>query len=258
MSVRVTPSMLANLAKQKSLGVSVRPFSRSTNVVYKRKKPRKYRKKVVVAKSFRQAFNKLAPSKEIRYEISPDLDTLTSVATRTSGVYLDTIVQGTQLNQRLQSNIHISYVHIHGTLQSNSTVKAKALRMMVFREVNNGGVNPATYANLWKGPGSSTTYAPTGTSSDIRWPLNRQLVQPIYDKTHVIKPEHDGITKLFYKIRLNKIVRYEVNDGTDGTPYHGRLLCVFALADCDDTPVGTTAKLSCGFRVFFKDYHKAR
>lgn len=234
--------------------------STSVNVVYRKPKPKKgYRKKAQVGKSFRIAYNKMQPSKEIRFEVSDGgMNTSTSVASRTQAVLLDNITQGTQLNHRLQSNIHISYVQLRGTIQSNSTAKAKAMRVMIFREINNGGVNTSTYADLWKGPGSGTTYAPTGTASDIAWPLNRELVQPLYDKTYVIKPEYEGLTYFRKSVRVNKLVKYPVNDATDNTPYHGRLLLLYCLSDCDSTTSATTVILTSSARVFFKDYHKAR
>lgn len=231
----------------------------ATNVVYKPpKKKAKDKKKPVVTKSFRTAFNKLTPSKEIRFELSPGLETSTSVASRTSVQYLDNIAQGTQLNQRLRNIVHISYLHLKGTLQNNSNTKTKALRIMVFREINYGTINPAVLASLWKATGSALVYAPTGTSSDQRWPLNKEICYPIFDKTVTIKPESEGMKVLDYKIKINRLVRFPANNSAVSVPYHGRLMLVFALSDCDDATTTTTMQLSVAGRIFFKDYYKTR
>lgn len=258
MAVKLTPSMKATIANQLASAPRVRPFANSQNVVYKRRKPRKYRKKAQPSKSFQLAFHKLAPSKEIRFNLAENMDTATNVATRTAASYLDQIAQGSQLNQRLGSNVHISWLHLKGTFQSNSTTKTKAVRMMVLREVNFAGIDTTTYANLWRGIGHTSTYAPTGTSTDINWPVNKSLAYVLYDKVHFIRPEYDGITYFNKKVKINKVVRYTPNDSADSDPYHGRLLFLVCVADCDDTPSTTVVRLNCALRVFFKDYHKAR
>lgn len=233
------------------------PAKNATNVTYKKKKKAKDKKKPVVSKSFKQAYHQLTPSKEIRYEFNEAMDTATSVASRVAWTVLDNVTQGTQLNQRLQSNIHLSYVHLSATLQANTNIKSKMVRIMLLREVNNGDINTTTFASLWKGTGSVSVYAPTGTSSDMRWPVNREIAQPIFDKTRMLHTEHDGILKLNYKIRVNKIVRYPVNT-TSSAPYHGRLILLLCLADCDNTTTSSTVDLSAGVRVFFKDFYKGR
>lgn len=252
--------MKATIANQMASAPRVYPrSSNSANVYYKKRKPRKYKKKAQVAKSFRVAFHKMQPSKEIRYDVQDlAMDTSTSVASRLEAKYLDSIVQGTQLNHRLGSNVHISYVHIRGTVQSNSTAKAKALRVLLLREVNLGSIDITTFADLFKGPGSSATYAPIGTQRDLQWPVNNEKAYTLYDRTHVIKPEYEGITHFNKKVRVNKIVRYPANDAAAYNPYHGHLILIMLLADCDNTTSATTVVLSTGVRVFFKDYHKAR
>lgn len=249
--------MKATIANQLVSAPRVRPYSNAQNVVYKRRKPRKYRKKAQPSKSFQLAFHKLAPSKEIRFNLSEAMDTGSVIANRTVASYLDNIAQGSQLNQRLGSNIHVSWLHVRGTIQSDSTVKAKALRIMVLREVNLGGIDTSTYAGLWKGLGTSV-YAPTGTQTDINWPVNREKAYVLYDKTHIIKPEYEGITYVNKKVRLNKLVKYSPADPTDVSPYHGHLLFLACLADCDNSTSATKVMFNCSLRVFFKDYHKAR
>lgn len=228
----------------------------SANLVYKPKR-RQNRRKAVVAAPFRQAFYRMAPSKEIRKDIEDyTMNTSTSVATRTEHEVLDNIAQGPQLNQRIGANVHASWLHIKGTVQSNSSVKSKALRVMVFREINLNGVNTTTFGAIWKGVGSAT-YAPTGTQSDMHHPLNQDLVYPIYDKTHIIKPEYEGILNINKKIRINRVIKYSPNT-TASLPNHGRLILLYCLADCDNLTSATTVILSVSARLFFKDYNKGR
>lgn len=229
----------------------------SANIVYKRKKTAKNRKKAKVAPSFRMAFNKLAPSKEKRFDMNDTLFTNGLVSDRTRWIYLDQIAQGTQANQRLGSNIHVSYIHVKGMIQNNSVAKTKTLRLMILKEVNLGGLNTSTFAALWKGVGT-TWYAPAGTADDVRWPLNKELVRTIYDRTYKITPEVEGVTKINVKRRINRIVRYTTNDSAKSDPYEGRLILLACLSDCDNVTTATTAIFSAGVRVFFKDYNKVR
>lgn len=257
--VRRIQSLIRQNQRAESAGPSVAAAAgTSTNIYYVKPKRKVNRKVLKVDRSFKQAFHKLQPTKEIRFDVTDlVMDTATSVATRTKHAILDNIAQGTQLNQRLGSNIHMSYVHLKGTIQSNSTAKAKAMRIMIFKEVNNQGVNTTTYANLWKGTGT-ITYAPLGLQSDTQWPLNRELVHPIYDRTFQVRPEYNGITRINIKKRINRIVKYQPNNSGATSPYHGRIFLLCCLADCDNSTSATTVILTLGVRVFFKDYFKAR
>lgn len=184
------------------------------------------------------------------------MNTQTSVLSRTNYVQLDSIIQGTQLNQRLQNAIFISYVHIDGSIQSNDT-KTKFLRMMVVREINFGGVNTTTYSDLYKTTGN-TVRAPNGTQLDGKWPLNRDLVYPLYDKTFKIKPETEGAVDLKRKIKIFKKVKYPIIDPSENNPVHGRLLLICNLYDADNAPNAVTTIMSYSLRVFFKDSNIVR
>lgn len=255
----MTPSMARTIAVQKATAPKVTPY-RSANIVYKttRKNKRKYGKRPVVAKPYRQAYNMLQPSKEKRFDFT-DLAMFTNgtLSARTEYLQLDNISQDTDANSRLGSQIHMSYVHLKGTLTSNELNKTKALRFLIFREVNLGGFDPATMNYLFKGVGG-LSYAPIGTQQDQIWPLNRELVQPIFDKRVVIPPENYSLKFINYKIRINKKVRYSPMVSTATSPYHGRLFLVVLLSDCDNTTTATTVALSLGVRIFFKDGRKAR
>jgi len=230
--------------------------SNSQNLVKVPNKKKKEKNKV--ASSFMQAFFKMAPSKEIRFIVN-DLAMLTNGALvqHTNFKILDQIVQGTQINHRIGSNIHISYVHLNASVISKSSTKAKAMRFLVFREVNNGGVNELTFAFLFKTTGA-TTVSPTGLQGDITLPLNRELVQPIFDRRINVKPQEMGVQLINYKIKINKIVRYTPTDGADASPYHGRLIFLVLLADMDNLTTGTIVVYNSLLKVYFKDYRKAR
>jgi len=225
--------------------------ARSVNLVPSKKK--KKGNKLTVAKSYKQAYNYMQPSKEIK-KITDDYTLVTNgtMAQGTEHEVLDVIAQGTQLNQRLGASIYLSYLHLDLTLQSNSTTKAKAVRMMVFREINNGGVDTSTFADLFRGPGTAV-YAPNHTQRDLQFPLNKDLVQPIYDKKIVVKPEYEGITVIKRKIKLGKYARYPSLDSSTVGVVHGRLIFLLLLADCDNTPSATQCVLAGGLRIFFKD-----
>jgi len=225
--------------------------ARSVNLVPSKKK--KKGNKMTVAKSYRQAYNYLQPSKEIKKIVDDyNLKTNGTVAQGTEHEVLDIIAQGTQLNQRLGASIYLSYLHLDLTLQSNSTVKSKAVRMMVFREINNGQLNTTTFDGLFRGTGTAS-YPPNMTQRDLQFPLNRDLVQPIYDKKIVVKPEYEGITVIKRKIKLGKYARYPSLDSTATGVVHGRVFFLLLLADCDNTASATECVLAGCARVFFKD-----
>lgn len=234
-----------------------RTAAKSANLVSK-KKTKKKATKNVVAKSFKTAYNMMEPSKEIRYNfIDHGMEPATSMATRTETLYLDNIAQGTQLNQRLQNKVHISYVHLDGTIQHNSTLKTRAIRLMIVREVNLGGLDLATLANLYKNIGTASL-APAGTQADLQWPINREVAYPVWQKVYRCKPEAEDMTYVKLRIRINRYARYTPNSSADTSPYHGRLILVANVADCDNSPTTTTTVLNIGVRVFFKDVAHGR
>ncbi len=230
--------------------------TRSANLVYPNK--RKKKGKPAVASSFKEAYHRLAPSKEIRYNlINATMEPLTSMATRTGSIYVDNIAQGPQMNQRLQNSVFASYIHINGTVQHNSALKARMLRLMLVREINNSGISTTTYAGLYKNIGTAAL-APTGNQSDMQWPINRELAYVIFDKKFKLLPEERGILNVNIKHRVGKIYKYTPDDGVDSTPYHGRTLLIANVADCDGNPTATTSVLNLGIRIFFKDHTKGR
>ena len=226
--------------------------ARSTNIVMKRKKSRKNTKKKAVAPSFKQAWHMMQPSKEIRFDSNDTgMNTQTSIGSRTHHQVLDNIAKGTALNQRLGSTVHASYVHFKFTVANNSTVKSKAFRVLVVREVNKGGLDTSTMDDLFSKTGTGF-HTPNGTQADIKWPVNRNKLYVHYDKTFKIQPESENFLKKYLKIRLNSNYRYAPNS-TDSTPYHGYTYLIVLLSDLDNTTTTTTCVFDSSIRVFFKD-----
>lgn len=233
--------------------------AKSANIVYKPKK--KYvrgKYKAQVARPFRQAYYKMEPSKEKRFSFD-DVAMLTNgvIAQRTEYQQIDQISQGSLANQRLGSQAHISYVHLRGTALNSSLNNTKALRIMLFREVNNGGFDTTTMNYLFKSV-STTTAAPSGKQDDLMWGLNREMVQPIFDRTITIPPKDQGAKKIALKIRVNKLVRYQPMNSSATSPFHGRLFLLVCLAALNNVPDADTVTFSAGTRTFFKDGRHAR
>lgn len=259
MAIRVTPQIRSAINQAHARTVTVRPYAaRSANIVYKPKRRYKRRNKAVVAKPFRLAYHTMQPSKEKRFTWE-DVGMFTSgtLSQRTEYEQIDAISQGALANQRLGSKLHISYVHIKGTALNSSLNTTKGLRIMLFREINNGGFDTTTFNFLFKSVGT-TTSPPGGTQTDLMWTLNREMVQPIFDKTVIVPPKEDGAKRLSYKIRVNKLVKYQPMNSGSASPFHGRLFLVVCMANLNNTTDADTVTFSAGVRVFFKDGKTAR
>lgn len=227
----------------------------SVNLVYKPKKSKKDVKKAHVGQSYRIAFNKMAPSKERRFDfIQQNMFTNGVLANRTKFLRLDAIPQGTSMNDRLGANIHISYVHVNLTL-GNSSTKTKYIRLILFREVNFGSFITGTMQFLFKGTGTATT-SPEGDSTDLVRPLNKQLVYSIYDTRIKVPPKTEGARYIQRKIRVNKVQKYTPTDETTTTPWLGQFYLLALLSDIDNATEAPQVQLEGLARVFFKD-HKA-
>lgn len=226
---------------------------KSANLVSKYVKKKKPNKKNVVAKSFAQAYYKMLPNKEIRFNLE-DLAMFTNgtIADRSTYYFLDAIAQGTQNNQRQQSAVHMSYIHIRGTLQNNSNVKTKFVRMMIVRERNNGDFVSATMANLLRGTGTAIL-APTGVQTDGKVTINRDSYIPIYDKIYKVPIESEGAVVVKENIRINKRILYPRNNAAAFSPIHGQLVFIALLFDGDNTTTASTVTMGLEARVFFKD-----
>lgn len=228
----------------------------STNLVYKNKK-RQNKKKAVVARSFRTAYNKMRPSKEQRFVVLANMKT-DLLADWVKAYNLDVIGQGSQSNDRIGNNVHLSYIHMRGTIQNNSVVKAKFIRMMIVADTNNDGVviNTGTFANLYKDY-LWTVRAPTGGETDGRYVINTELCKVYYDHTWKIPMESEGIVSIRKNFRINRKLLYSTNSAVT-TPQNGRLYLILNLFDGDSAPVATLVDTNFMIRIFFKDGNKMK
>lgn len=231
-----------------------RPLTNSKNIVYKKPKPRRGRRRQPKAtKSFKNAYNLLLPKKELRTELQKSLDT-SAVPNNVVGASAVGIIQGTQLNQRLQSGIHVSYLHWRGTAQSNSTVKTKYLRFIVLKQANSNGtlLDVINYSNMLTGPTFGTA-ALSGIQKDIQYQIDREAYRVFLDKVISIRPEHDGNIYFNWKVKINTDIHYPRAAPLSTTPENGNLFCICLLADGDSLPSGTIIDLDSEIRTFFKD-----
>lgn len=225
----------------------------STNLV---RKPQPKRKaKYGVSKSFRTAFNKMLPSKELRKDFTDiALFTNGTVADRTHYVYLDNIAQGTQYNQRIRNTVHVSWLHLNGTVQNDSTTKVKHIRFVVIKERNQGHFSSAM-TDLLHSTGTSSS-APSGYQGDGQLNINRDQYIIIYDRRRVVPIESEGALTIKEKIKINRLVMYPQNNSASSTPVDGHLILIVMVYDADNVPTATTVKMAILGRVFYKDYNK--
>lgn len=229
----------------------------ATNLKLVNTKKKKQTKKNVPTKSFTQAFNKLLPSKEIKYEhLYLTKHTNGVLSALIMATPLDVIVAGPQMNQRLGANIRTSWLHVNGTYQNNDTAKTRFLRMMVIREINAGGLNTTTFANYYMNSTGYTEAAPVGSQRDGRYYINRERFRIYYDHTYKIPIESQGALTINKKIRVPSITQYPLADPTSTLPTKGRLYFITNLFEGDNSPVATTVVESLSLRMFFKDYRK--
>lgn len=227
--------------------------SRNTVTVPTRRKARKTKK--IPAKSFKQAYNAMLPSKFIKFDLTDISMSSDTVVNAMQYVQLDNIGQGSQLNQRLQNAVYMSYLHIRGSIQSNSATKTKQIRVMVVQEVNQGDLNTTTFANLYINNGA-TAVAPNGTQRDGSLNINRDFYHVIYDKRIKVQPEVYGSVILNHNIRIGRRIFYPINDSTSTIPKGGLTYLLFNLYDADNATSATTVILAGQANVYFKDYRK--
>ncbi len=231
--------------------------SRSTNIVSKpaynkRRNKRKYK----VAKSFRQAYNKMLPSKEIKFLFQDATMNTNSLANATHIQDLTTIVQGTQMNQRLGSNIHVSYVHFKGSIASNSTVKYKSLRLLLIREINHGKLNTTTFADLLTLSNGYGNIAPSQIQSDGADRVNREQYSVYFDKRYKVPLESEGVRYINERVRISKVVPYAFAEATSSDTIRGHFYLIALLYDNDTATSTTTCPFLLNVTTYFKDFHK--
>lgn len=242
-----------------------RPTARSVNIVNKPTKwaKRKRKTRPAPSKSFMSAYLRALPSKEVRFLCDKDL-----VTANGSGVYqivsgleeiaLHNIVQGTQMNHRLGTSIHCSYLKVRGSIQNKDqgTVgKTRNIRMIVVQERNNGTLNPGTFANFFKDSGFSDR-APTGKANNGRFTINREQYYTLFDRNYRIKPESENSTFINRTIKINRKLYYPQANPASNDPVNGKLYFITMLYEGDDNLSTVLCHVELQLRLFFKDHRK--
>lgn len=251
MAVRVTPAIRAAIAAAQS-APRVRPYSRSTNVIprrrYKRRKPKPY----TVSKSFRMAYNKMQRSKEARFafsDLSMSTDTLANSFTLQD---CTAITQGTQSNMRLQNSVYISYIKWCGTIQSNEFNKSKYLRLIIFGERNASHLNTSTLSDLFL-DSSFSGAAPNMLQRTVRVPVNNEQYRVYYNRVIKVPIEAEGNAYWKKDIKVGRKVWWEQANSGSATPTNGHLYAIMLLCEGDNLQNTVTSVVSSQLRVFFKD-----
>lgn len=192
-------------------------------------------------------------AKEKRFDNNGALAT-NVLATSFAFVNLTDIAQGIVLNTRLQDEITINYVHIALSLHNNSSLKAKFIRIMLVKERSSRGIvlDTTNWTNLFEGTDFLNRTA-DALSGDISSPLNRDVLDIIFDKVVVIKPELIGAMYIKRKIRVNRKVKYNTISGEADNPNTGRLYYIVHVMEGDNASSSVIINLESMARVFFKD-----
>lgn len=216
-----------------------------------RRAKRKKATKDVVARNFKIAYNKMIPSKQIQFNVTDVAMATDTLANRTNLVDLTSIAQGTQLNQRMRNKIHLSYVHIRGTIQSNAS-KAKFLRIVVFSERNNGTLNGTTFANLLHDY-AYDDQAPAGIQTDGRYKINPEQYRVHFDKVITLPTEVESAKHYFYKVRVNRRIYYPLAGSGTSACTNGKLYFISLLFDGDNGTEASSVIYSGLATAYFKD-----
>lgn len=228
----------------------------STNITYKKQPNRKNKKKAVVSKSYKQAYYKMLPSKENRENATQLGMTTTGIANFMKLKELSNIAQGTQNNQRMRNQIHISYLQLRGTISTDSN-EAKFLRVMIVRPkaVSPNVADLATFNNFYLNA-SYAGSAPTGLQVDGRHRINTELYEVYYDHKYNIPPTTQGALNVSKNVRINQIFDYGYANAASVTPLNGSLYIVLNLFEVDNTANTIVSTVSLETRLFFKDYNR--
>lgn len=231
-----------------------RTTTASANLVYKKKNTQ--HRKGVVAKSFKKAYQKMAPSKENRIAWTKTDMSTTEATNRFTAIALTQIVAGPQMNQRLRTNIFCSYLRLRGTIQNNSSNKTRFMRIMV---VQPKSVTTAADTIDWDNLFLTATWVPTGLTglqSDGRHRINLEVFRPFYDKTIKIPPESEGSISIQRTIKLGRLIDYGYANALNTVPLNGHLYCLAIIFEGDNTLTTSTVVFSLEARMFFKDSSK--
>lgn len=206
-------------------------------------------------KDFIKMYHKLQPSKELIFAHSDGGAETNTFANAVHVTRLDDCIQGTALNERMRSAIHMSYLHVRGGCVKNNTTKARGIRMLVIRERNHNKLNTTTFADLFQIVNGYTTTAPSQFDADGAMRVNKEQYITLFDKVFSIPIESEGSLVVNEKIRLNQLQYYTRNAGTN-TATRGQIYFITCLFEPDNTKTATTSPIEFALRVFFKDYNK--
>lgn len=201
-----------------------------------------------VTKSIRKA----RKAKEGRYAVTGDL---VSNALGTSFLTADltTLSQGTQIDQRLANETIVNYIWFTMSLANFSTVETKIVRLMIVREHQTSGVvlDTAAWTNLYTDLNFGDRVADV-LSGDVTYPLNRKVVDVLYDKVITVRKQSDDVQYIRKKLKVNRNVKYA--PGTSLTaPIQGRIYGIAHVCEADNGTSALIIRANGFFRVFFKD-----
>lgn len=223
-----------------------RPHARKT---YRKKKTAR---KSALTKAVKKVVYKTRPKREERFFVNKDFSTDT-IANAFDTQVISNIAQGDQFNQRDGKRIYVSGVRLTFASQSNSTVKAKYLRLMVLRNKNSAGgtLDTTGFTNLLRNE-NFVDWPAQNHSLDITYPLNTNLLQIYFDKVYKILPEAEGNLYINRYVPIKRVLHYE-GLGSGNVPTNGELFVVAHLCDGDDVTTVTTIKARAMYRIHYKD-----
>jgi len=232
--------------KFKSLPVTVAPSKKFLLVPKGTPKPEKKTERIA-----KKVFRSEKKAHEVRKVLGSSTMVTNVLANSFVTAHLSDIVKGDALFNRTANDIIINYVHFRLSAANNSVVKTRLLRVMIVKERNARGttLDTTTWTNLFENE-AFNDFTATALQGDAIVPLNRDVVDPIYDKTYKLIPEYNNGLFVQKKLRINRKISYEV-DSND--IINGRLYMIAHILEQDNIAVGTGAVVDCLARVFFKN-----
>lgn len=204
-------------------------------------------------KQIRSIINKDKKAKEKRFAISKLMKT-DILADSFYIAELTSLAQGGTIDDRLQNEIRINYVHFQLTCASKTALRTKFIRISIVQDWNSLGtlLDTANWTNIYRDANFGDTAA-TALSADLTIPYNLNLLKVYYDKVFMVKPETEGALLVKKKIRLNKRIEYGRNQGTSTLSIGGRIYFLLHMCNADNVSTASTIQATGMIRVFFKD-----
>lgn len=231
-------------------------YARSSKKPYRK---RTYKKRPITAQRVAQIARKVAykaqPIRECRMHFFKNLKT--SVLNDSFSVTdLSNISIGDNVDERHGKAIYITGAKFNfSAVASSGLTKPKVLRVILCRTVNRDGdlLDFSTWTDLYQ----STTFGDRTADAlvgDITFPLNTDIIQPLYDKTYrLMGTNTDSCTLQLSKfMRIGQKIVYD-DDGATAQPINGKLYLIIHL--CEAGTVFTVNEVSIDglLRIFFRD-----